>query len=73
MEKEDAEEIVPVEGQTLEEQAAAARLQGGGAAGDGTAPAQPVAPGAPVAPAPAPAPAAPAPTTQPAPAVRKNQ
>ena len=75
VEKEDAEEIVPVEGQTLEEQAAAARLERGvGVTGDanGTAPAQLAAPDAP-APAPAPAPAAPAPTTQPAPVVRKNQ
>ena len=78
VEKEDAEEVVPVEGQTLEEQAAAARLERGvGVDGNvpAPAPAQPAAPGAPTAPVPAApaAPAAPAPATQPAPAARKTQ
>ena len=75
VEKEDADEVVPVEGLTLEEQAATARLERGVApeAAGALAPA----PAAPTpAPAPLPTPAAPAPTapaTQPAPVVRKNQ
>ena len=78
VEKEDAEEVLPVEGQTLEEQAAAVRLERGvgvdaNVPAPAPAPAQPPGPGAPTAPAPAPAPAVPAPATQPAPAPRKTQ
>ena len=88
VEKEDAEEILPVEGQTLEEQAAAARLEAQGNQAPGLmptaqppgtpapapapAPAQTPTPAPAPAPAPTPAPAAPTPATQPAPAVRKN-
>ena len=74
VEKEDAEEILPVEGQTLEEQAAAARLEAAGEQAPGLMPTAPAAGTAPTqAPSPTQAPApsptqAPAPTPAPAPA-----
>ncbi|MET0266724.1 MAG: penicillin-binding protein 2 [Duganella sp.] len=74
VEKEDAEEILPVEGQTLEEQAAAARLEAQGVQAPAPAPAdaapQPVPPPSP---SPSPSPAAPvAPMAPPSPAPRRN-
>ncbi|MYM89723.1 penicillin-binding protein 2 [Rugamonas sp. FT82W] len=68
--KEDAETVLPVEGQTLEEQAAAAEFERRAPAAP-AAPAAPMAPAAPAAPT-APAPAAAPSTVQPVPPARKK-